>query len=42
MQPVGDIAEALDGLCRAMTIPGTVGVPVQIRTRSLPKQVRSV
>ena len=42
MQSVGDPAEALDGLRRTMIIPGTVGVPVQIRTSSLPKQVRSV
>jgi hypothetical protein len=42
VQSVGDLAEALDGLRGTMIIPGTVGVPVQIRTRSLPKQVRSV
>jgi len=42
VQPVGDLAEAPDGLRRTMVIPGTVGVPVQIRRRSLPKQFRSV
>ena len=42
MQPVGDLAEALDGLRSIIIIPGTVDDPVQIRTKSLPKQVRSV
>jgi len=42
VQSVGDTIEALGELRRTMIIPGTVGVPVQIRTRSLPKQVRSV
>jgi len=42
VQPVGDLAEALDGLRSIIIIPGTVDDPVQIRTKSLPKQVRSV